>query len=133
MDFYTISQRDDLGLVFEDLVGLAVESRPVCGPRVSKDGHVTCLYGLLKASPSPSPAYDWGKLTVGKSGKAFGFRSCQGHQIFMEVSHCSSNPTILPGICTSLLDVSDASPADNFRLSWLEKPVVRVRIRSVVD
>ncbi|KAK9099049.1 hypothetical protein Syun_026094 [Stephania yunnanensis] len=63
MDFDMISQRDDLGLVFDDLVGLAVESRLVCGPRVSKDRHVACLYGLLKASPSPSPAYDWGKLT----------------------------------------------------------------------
>ncbi|KAK9145826.1 hypothetical protein Sjap_005729 [Stephania japonica] len=39
MDFYMLSKQNDLRLVFEDLVGLAVESRPVCLPRAYKSRH----------------------------------------------------------------------------------------------
>ncbi|KAK9129290.1 hypothetical protein Sjap_009777 [Stephania japonica] len=36
MNFYVVSKRNDSGLVFDDLVGLVMESRPVCEPRAYK-------------------------------------------------------------------------------------------------
>ncbi|KAK9138763.1 hypothetical protein Sjap_009357 [Stephania japonica] len=36
MNFYMVSEQNNLGLVFEDLIGLAIESRPVCEPKAYK-------------------------------------------------------------------------------------------------